>query len=107
MQFTCVCVCVAPEEGGVRPAEPDSVVGCGSPGEPDTGERDRLAGPGKRVCVCCACVGECESPVVRICVCVQYVAEQLQLHRHPVVCTCSMAEIQAVLSAVLTRIQKL
>ncbi|CAF97038.1 unnamed protein product, partial [Tetraodon nigroviridis] len=36
----------------------------------------------------------------------QYVAEQLQLHRHPVVCTCSMAEIQAVLSGVLTRIQK-
>ncbi|XP_072232604.1 phosphofurin acidic cluster sorting protein 1-like isoform X3 [Leuresthes tenuis] len=36
----------------------------------------------------------------------QYVAEQLQGQRHPVVCTCSAAEIQAVLSAVLTRIQK-
>ncbi|XP_015259481.1 PREDICTED: phosphofurin acidic cluster sorting protein 1 isoform X2 [Cyprinodon variegatus] len=36
----------------------------------------------------------------------QYVAEQLQGQRHPVVCTCSSAEIQAVLSAVLTRIQK-
>ncbi|GLD53881.1 phosphofurin acidic cluster sorting protein 1 isoform X1, partial [Lates japonicus] len=36
----------------------------------------------------------------------QYVAEQLQVQRHPVVCTCSSAEIQAVLSAVLTRIQK-
>ncbi|XP_011617650.1 phosphofurin acidic cluster sorting protein 1 [Takifugu rubripes] len=36
----------------------------------------------------------------------QYVGEQLQMHRHPVVCTCSTAEIQAVLSAVLTRIQK-
>lgn len=37
----------------------------------------------------------------------QYVVEQLQLQRHPVVCTCSPAEIQAVLSAVLARIQKL
>ncbi|XP_068163995.1 phosphofurin acidic cluster sorting protein 1 isoform X2 [Antennarius striatus] len=36
----------------------------------------------------------------------QYVVEQLQVQRHPVVCTCSPAEIQAVLSAVLTRIQK-
>ncbi|XP_047439016.1 phosphofurin acidic cluster sorting protein 1 isoform X1 [Mugil cephalus] len=36
----------------------------------------------------------------------QYVAEQLQVQRHPVVCTCSAVEIQAVLSAVLTRIQK-
>ncbi|KAM9717519.1 phosphofurin acidic cluster sorting protein 1, partial [Menidia menidia] len=36
----------------------------------------------------------------------QYVAEQLQGQRHPVVSTCSPAEIQAVLSAVLTRIQK-
>ncbi|XP_035462018.1 phosphofurin acidic cluster sorting protein 1 isoform X3 [Scophthalmus maximus] len=36
----------------------------------------------------------------------QYVVEQLQVQRHPVVCTCSSAEIQAVLSAVLTRIQK-
>uniref|UniRef100_M4A1Z1 Phosphofurin acidic cluster sorting protein 1 n=1 Tax=Xiphophorus maculatus TaxID=8083 RepID=M4A1Z1_XIPMA len=36
----------------------------------------------------------------------QFVAEQLQGQRHPVVCTCSAAEIQAVLSAVLTRIQK-
>ncbi|XP_017574550.1 phosphofurin acidic cluster sorting protein 1-like isoform X1 [Pygocentrus nattereri] len=36
----------------------------------------------------------------------QYVAEQLQVQKHPVVCTCSAAEIQAVLSAVLTRIQK-
>uniref|UniRef100_A0A8D3CN86 Phosphofurin acidic cluster sorting protein 1-like n=1 Tax=Scophthalmus maximus TaxID=52904 RepID=A0A8D3CN86_SCOMX len=32
--------------------------------------------------------------------------QQLQVQRHPVVCTCSSAEIQAVLSAVLTRIQK-
>lgn len=37
----------------------------------------------------------------------QYVAEQLQVQRQPVVSTCSTAEIQAVLSAVLTRIQKL
>nr|XP_057925332.1 phosphofurin acidic cluster sorting protein 1-like isoform X1 [Doryrhamphus excisus] len=36
----------------------------------------------------------------------QYVLEQLQVHKQPVVCTCSPAEIQAVLSAVLTRIQK-
>uniref|UniRef100_A0A6Q2XBA3 Phosphofurin acidic cluster sorting protein 1 n=1 Tax=Esox lucius TaxID=8010 RepID=A0A6Q2XBA3_ESOLU len=36
----------------------------------------------------------------------QYVVEQLQVQRYPVVCTCSGAEIQAVLSAVLTRIQK-
>lgn len=36
----------------------------------------------------------------------QYVAEQLQVQRQPVVSTCSTAEIQAVLSAVLTRIQK-
>uniref|UniRef100_A0A8C6PGX1 Phosphofurin acidic cluster sorting protein 1 n=1 Tax=Nothobranchius furzeri TaxID=105023 RepID=A0A8C6PGX1_NOTFU len=36
----------------------------------------------------------------------QYVGEQLQGQRHPVVCTCSTAEIQAVLSALLTRIQK-
>ncbi|XP_028330218.1 phosphofurin acidic cluster sorting protein 1 isoform X2 [Gouania willdenowi] len=36
----------------------------------------------------------------------QYVVEQLQVQRLPVVCTCSAAEIQAVLSAVLTRIQK-
>ncbi|XP_051755144.1 phosphofurin acidic cluster sorting protein 1-like isoform X1 [Ctenopharyngodon idella] len=36
----------------------------------------------------------------------QYVAEQLQVQKHPVVCTCSGAEIQAVLSALLTRIQK-
>ncbi|CAL1590292.1 unnamed protein product [Knipowitschia caucasica] len=36
----------------------------------------------------------------------QYVTEQLQTHRQPVVSTCSSAEIQAVLSAVLTRIQK-
>uniref|UniRef100_A0A8C5A2E4 Phosphofurin acidic cluster sorting protein 1 n=1 Tax=Gadus morhua TaxID=8049 RepID=A0A8C5A2E4_GADMO len=36
----------------------------------------------------------------------QYVAEQLQIGRQPVVCTCSAAEIQAVLSALLTRIQK-
>ncbi|CAL8240305.1 unnamed protein product [Merluccius merluccius] len=36
----------------------------------------------------------------------QYVSEQLQIQRHPVVCTCSAAEIQAVLSALLTRIQK-
>uniref|UniRef100_A0A8C3G0R5 Phosphofurin acidic cluster sorting protein 1 n=1 Tax=Cyclopterus lumpus TaxID=8103 RepID=A0A8C3G0R5_CYCLU len=31
---------------------------------------------------------------------------QVSVQRHPVVCTCSSAEIQAVLSAVLTRIQK-
>ncbi|KAM9834426.1 phosphofurin acidic cluster sorting protein 1-like [Syngnathus typhle] len=36
----------------------------------------------------------------------QYVLEQLQMHKQPVVCTCSSAEIQAVLSAILTRIQK-
>uniref|UniRef100_A0A3B3RIF1 Phosphofurin acidic cluster sorting protein 1a n=1 Tax=Paramormyrops kingsleyae TaxID=1676925 RepID=A0A3B3RIF1_9TELE len=36
----------------------------------------------------------------------QYVAEVLQSQKQPVVCTCSGAEIQAVLSAVLTRIQK-
>ncbi|XP_062373052.1 phosphofurin acidic cluster sorting protein 1-like isoform X1 [Sardina pilchardus] len=36
----------------------------------------------------------------------QFVAEQLQAQRQPVVCTCSGAEVQAVLSAVLTRIQK-
>ncbi|XP_057190690.1 phosphofurin acidic cluster sorting protein 1-like isoform X1 [Triplophysa rosa] len=36
----------------------------------------------------------------------QYVAEHLQVQKHPVVCTCSGAEIQAVLSALLTRIQK-
>ncbi|XP_051574492.1 phosphofurin acidic cluster sorting protein 1-like isoform X1 [Myxocyprinus asiaticus] len=36
----------------------------------------------------------------------QYVAEQLQVQKHSVVCTCSGAEIQAVLSALLTRIQK-
>ncbi|XP_030638011.1 phosphofurin acidic cluster sorting protein 1a [Chanos chanos] len=36
----------------------------------------------------------------------QYVAEQLQTQKQPVVCTCCSAEIQAVLSALLTRIQK-
>ncbi|XP_077598239.1 phosphofurin acidic cluster sorting protein 1 [Stigmatopora nigra] len=36
----------------------------------------------------------------------QYVLEQLQSHKQPVVCACSPAEIQAVLSALLTRIQK-
>uniref|UniRef100_A0A3B3Z951 Uncharacterized protein n=1 Tax=Periophthalmus magnuspinnatus TaxID=409849 RepID=A0A3B3Z951_9GOBI len=36
----------------------------------------------------------------------QFVTEQLQTQRQPVVSTCSAAEIQAVLSAVLTRIQK-
>ncbi|XP_051567587.1 phosphofurin acidic cluster sorting protein 1-like isoform X2 [Myxocyprinus asiaticus] len=36
----------------------------------------------------------------------QYVTEQLQVQKHPMVCTCSGAEIQAVLSALLTRIQK-
>ncbi|XP_061619919.1 phosphofurin acidic cluster sorting protein 1-like isoform X3 [Phyllopteryx taeniolatus] len=36
----------------------------------------------------------------------QYVLEQLQVHKQPVVCTCSPAEIHAVLSAILTRIQK-
>ncbi|TRY83355.1 hypothetical protein DNTS_015074, partial [Danionella cerebrum] len=36
----------------------------------------------------------------------QYVADQLQVQKHPVVCTCSSAEIQAVLTALLTRIQK-
>lgn len=47
-----VCACVAPEEGGVRPAEPDSVVGLCAPREPDLGQRHRLAGAGKTVCVC-------------------------------------------------------
>lgn len=41
---------------------------------------------------------------LRVC---QYVLEQLQVHKQPVVSTCSPAEIQAVLSAILTRIQKL
>lgn len=36
----------------------------------------------------------------------QYVAELLQAQKLPVVCTCSGSEIQAVLSALLTRIQK-
>ncbi|KAG7484934.1 hypothetical protein MATL_G00055490 [Megalops atlanticus] len=36
----------------------------------------------------------------------QYVAEQLQAQKQPVVCTCSVAEIQAALGAVLMRIQK-
>ncbi|XP_027032589.2 phosphofurin acidic cluster sorting protein 1a isoform X4 [Tachysurus fulvidraco] len=36
----------------------------------------------------------------------QYVADSLQVQKHPVVCTCSVSEIQAVLSALLTRIQK-
>ncbi|KAJ8246787.1 hypothetical protein GJAV_G00255400 [Gymnothorax javanicus] len=36
----------------------------------------------------------------------QYVAELLQAQKQPVVCTCSGAEIQTVLSAILTRIQK-
>ncbi|XP_046723937.1 phosphofurin acidic cluster sorting protein 1a isoform X2 [Silurus meridionalis] len=36
----------------------------------------------------------------------QYVADSLQAQKHPVVCTCSVSEIQAVLSALLTRIQK-
>lgn len=36
----------------------------------------------------------------------QYVAELLQDQRKPVVCTCSMVEVQAVLSALLTRIQR-
>ncbi|GAA6066524.1 phosphofurin acidic cluster sorting protein 1 isoform X2, partial [Tachysurus ichikawai] len=36
----------------------------------------------------------------------QYVVDQLQVQKQPVVCTCSSAEIQAVLSALLTRIQK-
>jgi len=39
--------------------------------------------------------------------CLQYVAELLQAQKLPVVCTCSGSEIQAVLSALLTRIQKL
>lgn len=55
----------------------------------------------------CVCVCVCENPSLKFCIHLQYVAEQLKLHRHPVVCTCSTAEIQAVLSAVLTRIQKL
>lgn len=33
------CLCVAPEEGGVRPAEPDFVVGLCSPREPYLGQR--------------------------------------------------------------------
>ncbi|XP_053890323.1 phosphofurin acidic cluster sorting protein 1 isoform X2 [Malaclemys terrapin pileata] len=36
----------------------------------------------------------------------QYVAELLQDQKKPVVCTCSTVEVQAVLSAVLTRIQR-
>ncbi|XP_053334826.1 phosphofurin acidic cluster sorting protein 1a isoform X4 [Clarias gariepinus] len=36
----------------------------------------------------------------------QYVSDSLQAQKHPVVCTCSVSEIQAVLSALLTRIQK-
>ncbi|XP_035119262.1 phosphofurin acidic cluster sorting protein 1 isoform X2 [Callithrix jacchus] len=36
----------------------------------------------------------------------QYVAELLQDQRKPVVCTCSIVEVQAVLSALLTRIQR-
>ncbi|XP_056657280.1 phosphofurin acidic cluster sorting protein 1 isoform X1 [Monodelphis domestica] len=36
----------------------------------------------------------------------QYVAELLQDQRRPVVCTCSTVEVQAVLSALLTRIQR-
>uniref|UniRef100_H0XYC2 Phosphofurin acidic cluster sorting protein 1 n=1 Tax=Otolemur garnettii TaxID=30611 RepID=H0XYC2_OTOGA len=36
----------------------------------------------------------------------QYVAELLQDQRKPVVCTCSAVEVQAVLSALLTRIQR-
>ncbi|XP_066502173.1 phosphofurin acidic cluster sorting protein 1a isoform X5 [Hoplias malabaricus] len=36
----------------------------------------------------------------------QYVAELLQAQKQPLVCTCSGSEIQAVLSALLTRIQK-
>ncbi|XP_004713752.2 phosphofurin acidic cluster sorting protein 1 [Echinops telfairi] len=36
----------------------------------------------------------------------QYVAELLQDKRKPVVCTCSTVEVQAVLSALLTRIQR-
>ncbi|XP_064181833.1 phosphofurin acidic cluster sorting protein 1 isoform X2 [Anguilla rostrata] len=36
----------------------------------------------------------------------QYVTELLQAQKQPVVCTCSGAEIQTVLSAILTRIQK-
>lgn len=42
MYSACVCVvacvCVAPEEGGVRPAEPDFVVGLCAPREPDLGQ---------------------------------------------------------------------
>lgn len=38
--------------------------------------------------------------------CPQYVAELLQDQRKPVVCTCSTVEVQAVLGAVLTRIQR-
>ncbi|XP_048367427.1 phosphofurin acidic cluster sorting protein 1 isoform X2 [Sphaerodactylus townsendi] len=36
----------------------------------------------------------------------QYVADLLQDQKRPVVCTCSTVEVQAVLSAVLTRIQR-
>jgi hypothetical protein len=36
----------------------------------------------------------------------QYVAELLQDQRKPVVCTCSTVEVQAVLSTLLTRIQR-
>lgn len=36
----------------------------------------------------------------------QYVADLLRDQKKPVVCTCSTVEVQAVLSAVLTRIQR-
>lgn len=42
----------APEESGVRPAEPDFVVGFGATWEPDFGKRHRLAGTGETQCVC-------------------------------------------------------
>lgn len=49
------------------------------------------------------------SGVTYLCSCLpplQYVAELLQDQRKPVVCTCSTVEVQAVLSALLTRIQR-
>lgn len=107
----CARLCVGPAEGCVRPAEPDLVVGFGAPREPDPGQWNWLAGTGMaaRLCVCRTTVVQRSSSYFLVCVFVllQYVVEQLQVQRHPVVCTCSAAEIQAVLSAVLTRIQKL
>lgn len=50
--FMCLCLCVGPTEGSVRPAEPDLVVRFGAPREPDPGQWNRLAGTGMVTCVC-------------------------------------------------------